>query len=81
MTFANEGGWDRGVRLLSGVALAGLGGSGFLPATLGVVVMGAGAAVLATGIVGWCPAYTLFGLSTHGVATGHCSHCDAGQRG
>ena len=80
MTFANEGDWDRGVRLLGGAVLAGLGWGGVLPAPLGLVATGVGAVVLATGIVGWCPAYTVFGLSTHGAATGHCSHCDAGQR-
>lgn len=80
MTFANEGNWDRGVRLLGGVALAGLGWSGLLPAALGLVAMSVGAVMLVTGISGWCPAYTVFGLSTLGVATGHCSHCDAGQR-
>lgn len=35
MTFANEGNGDRAFRLLGGVALAGLGWSGFLPAPLG----------------------------------------------
>ena len=80
MTFANEGDWDRGVRLLGGAVLAGLGWSGFLPALFGQVAVGVGTVVLATGIVGWCPAYTVFGLSTHGAGTGHCSNCDAGQR-
>ena len=80
MTFANEGDSDRGVRLHGGAVLAGLGWSGFWSALFGQVAMGVGTVVLATGIVGWCPADTVFGLSTHGAATGHCSHCDAGQR-
>lgn len=56
--------------MLGGVALAGLGWSGFLPAFLGLVAMGVGAVVLATDIAGWCLAYTVFGLSTLGAATG-----------
>jgi thioredoxin family protein/DUF2892 family protein len=35
-----------------------------------------GAIALGTGIVGWCPAYTLFGISTVKTPAGHCPHCD-----
>ena len=55
---ANVGGLDRVVRIGAGLGLiawAALGGP--LWAWIGVVP-------LATGLVGWCPAYLPFGLST-----------------
>ena len=80
MTFANEGDSDRGIRLVAGAAMVGLGWSGVLPVTLGIVGFVVGAIVSATGIIGWCPGHTVFGFSTRKVATGYCLHCDAGRR-
>ncbi|RPI56511.1 MAG: DUF2892 domain-containing protein [Acidobacteria bacterium] len=62
MTF-NQGGWDRVIRILAGIALA---YAAWLtwPATASVVFVVIGAIVFLTGLVGWCPAYALFGLST-----------------
>jgi hypothetical protein len=55
----NEAGWDRGLRVIVGLAL------------LSMVVVGpqtwwglVGLLPLLTGAVGYCPAYQLFGFST-----------------
>lgn len=55
----NEGGIDRIVRILAGVVLLGLMAMGTIGwwGWLGVVL-------LATGLIGWCPLYTLLGLNT-----------------
>ncbi|MBP7442898.1 MAG: DUF2892 domain-containing protein [Thauera sp.] len=55
---SNVGGIDKIIRILAGVALiawALMGGPVW--AWIGVVP-------LATGLLGWCPAYTLFGMNT-----------------
>ncbi|MFC5300045.1 YgaP family membrane protein [Azospira restricta] len=56
---ANVGGIDKIARILAGAALVGLAATGTVGAWgwIGVVP-------LATGLLGWCPAYTLFGLNT-----------------
>ena len=56
---ANVGGIDKTLRIVAGVALVGATAAGFLPVWgwIGVVP-------LATGLMGWCPAYTLFGLNS-----------------
>lgn len=55
----NEGTIDRALRVVAGLALIGLTASGTIPAWgyIGVVP-------LLTGIIGICPAYSIFGLST-----------------
>ena len=58
---SNVGGLDRAIRIVAGLAILGL--YFFLPgehrwwALIGVVP-------LATGLVGWCPAYLPFGFNT-----------------
>jgi len=56
---ANVGGIDRILRIVAGVVLVILAilGIGSPWTWIGVVP-------LATGLLGWCPAYTLFGLRT-----------------
>jgi hypothetical protein len=56
---ANEGGIDRGVRIAVGLVLVALAATGTvgLWGWIGVVP-------LATGLIGWCPAYTLLGFNT-----------------
>ena len=63
MTFTNEGTWDRVIRILLAVAL------GYVawvtwPATISIVSLVIGGIALVTGLVGWCAAYALFGIST-----------------
>lgn len=55
----NEGQTDRLLRIVAGLVLLGLAVTGqYTPWTwIGVVP-------LLTGLIGWCPAYSLFGIST-----------------
>lgn len=55
----NEGGLDRAMRVAAGLALIGLAATGTVGpwGYIGVVP-------LLTGAVGWCPVYTLLGIST-----------------
>jgi Protein of unknown function (DUF2892) len=62
MTFINEADWDRGIRLIVGVVLFGA-GTLFLTGWISTVLIGIGALALITGLAGWCPAYTVVGLS------------------
>ena len=55
----NEGTVDRALRVLAGLVLIGLAASG----TVGMWGW-IGVVPLATGLLGFCPAYTIFGLST-----------------
>lgn len=64
MSFINEAGWDRVLRVIAGVALLYLGWAGVVTGTLGTVLKFLGFVPLITGLVGWCPAYTLFGFRT-----------------
>ena len=75
MRFLNEGQWDRSTRIFAGIVLV---VAGWMLAlnTLGVALFAIGAVALGTGIVGWCPAYTLFGISTVKTPAGHCPSCD-----
>ena len=58
----NEGSVDRAVRVLLGLGLLSLAFIG--PKTpLGYI----GLVPLATGLMGWCPLYTLLGINTCGV--------------
>ncbi len=56
---ANEGGLDRVLRVIAGLALIGLAVSGQIGVWgyLGVIP-------LATGALGFCPVYTLLGINT-----------------
>lgn len=61
---ANVASWDRIVRVVLGILLLVLGLGGVVTGALGVVVDVLGFVFLATGLVGWCPLYALFKLST-----------------
>jgi len=63
-SFINEASWDRVLRVLAGVVLLYLGWAGVVDGTLGTVFKFLGFLPLVTGIVGFCPVYTLFGIST-----------------
>ncbi len=60
----NEAGWDRVVRVVLGLALLALGFTGVIPGTLGIVVGVIGLIPLLTGIVGWCPLYSIVKFAT-----------------
>ncbi|HOW48317.1 MAG TPA: DUF2892 domain-containing protein [Rubrivivax sp.] len=55
----NEGGIDRVLRILAGLVLIALAWTG----TIGVWGW-IGVVPLATGLIGWCPAYSIFGISS-----------------
>ncbi|WP_298834855.1 DUF2892 domain-containing protein [uncultured Piscinibacter sp.] len=55
----NEGTIDRALRVIAGLVLIALAATG----TVGVWGW-VGVVPLATGLIGWCPAYTLLGIST-----------------
>ena len=56
----NVGGIDRILRIVAGLALIALAAAG----TVGLWGYGVGAVVLATGVFGFCGAYSLLGIST-----------------
>ena len=65
MQFINEAGWDRIVRIVAGVALLAPGWGGVIDGTLGTVFKYLGFVPLATGLLGWCPLYAVFGFRTN----------------
>lgn len=60
----NEAGWDRLLRVAVGVVLL-IVGFGLLDGAAGVVVGVVGLVPLLTGLVGWCPLYSVFGFRTN----------------
>jgi hypothetical protein len=59
MNMKNVGGIDRGLRIVAGLVLVALAAT----QTLGVWAW-IGVIPLATGLIGWCPAYMPFGIKT-----------------
>ena len=61
--FTNEGTWDRVLRILTGIVLAYVAWLMWpgLAASISAAVAGI---ALATGLLGWCAVYALFGIST-----------------
>ncbi|MDG5974145.1 hypothetical protein H010_02712 [Hydrogenophaga taeniospiralis CCUG 15921] len=58
----NEGGIDRILRIVAGLALIAAAATGAI-GVWGYI----GVVPLLTGLMGWCPVYTLLGLNTCGV--------------
>ena len=67
MFTANEGILDRALRIALGAVLLYLVLGGAITGTLGVVIAALAVLPLLTGIIGWCPLYSLLGLSTNGA--------------
>lgn len=65
----NEAGWDRAGRVVLGVVLL-IVGFGVMSGTAGVVVGLIGLIPLLTGLVGWCPLYSVFGFRTNRAEAG-----------
>jgi hypothetical protein len=65
MSYVNEAGWDRIVRIVLGLALLYLGWGGVVTGGLGLFLQVIGFVPLITGIVGWCPLYTVFKFRTN----------------
>lgn len=64
MTFVNEGVLDRVIRLLAGIALAYFAWVAW-PGIAGLILAVFSAIAFVTGLVGWCPLYALFDVSTN----------------
>ncbi len=64
MNFINEASWDRIARVVLGIALLALGWGGAIGGGLGTVFKFLGFVPLATGLLGWCPLYAVFGFRT-----------------
>jgi hypothetical protein len=65
MSFLNESGMDRLIRIVAGVVILALGWTGMVGGTFGLVLKILGFIPLLTGIVGWCPLYALFKFRTN----------------
>ena len=63
MTFINEGTWDRLIRVLVAFVLTYAAWVTW-PGAISIVLLLIGAIPFVTGLVGWCPAYAVFGIST-----------------
>jgi len=64
MTFVNEAGWDRIARIVVGVMLLVV-GFGVIGGTAGTVLGVVGAIPLLTGLVGYCPLYSVLHVRTN----------------
>lgn len=60
----NMGSADRVIRVIIAVIFAALYFTGTVPGTLGLVLTVAGVIFLLTSFMGFCPLYTIFGIST-----------------
>lgn len=65
MSFANEAAWDRIVRVGVGIGLLYLGWAEVVTGGWGTALKIIGFLPLATGLLGWCPLYALFGFRTN----------------
>lgn len=61
----NEASWDRIARVILGIVLIYLGFSSVIDGGLGIAVGIFGFIPLITGIVGWCPLYSVFNFRTN----------------
>jgi hypothetical protein len=66
----NMGSADRVIRFLIAVAIAVLYFTGTLSGTLAIVLGIVAVAFFATSLLGWCPTYLPFGLSTRKPSSG-----------
>ena len=65
MSYINEAGWDRVVRILLGLAMLYLGWSGLAGDGAGFFLKTVGFLPLITGLVGWCPLYAVLKFRTN----------------
>ncbi len=61
----NESMIDRVIRIVAGVVLLALGWTGTVTGVLGEIFKYLGIIPLLTGIIGWCPLYTLLRIRTN----------------
>jgi len=63
----NMGGIDRSIRILLGIVFAYLYFGGIVTGTWGLVLVIFGGIFVLTSLIGFCPAYALFGVNTCGT--------------
>jgi hypothetical protein len=63
-SWGNLSGAERVLRMLTGAAMLGAAWTGTVTGIAGVALQVFGWVPLATGVVGWCPFYAIFGFST-----------------
>ncbi len=59
----NEASWDRIARVILGIGLI-VGGLTAVGGTTGTIMAAVGLVPLATGLMGWCPVYSIFKIGT-----------------
>jgi len=64
MIKVNEAGWDRIARIVLGIVMLVMGWGGFVTGAFGVILQWLGFVPLITGLIGWCPLYSLFRFGT-----------------
>ncbi len=69
MKLTNVALWDRLLRCAVGAAMLALGWAGVVPGLGGAALQLFGWFPLVTGLIGWSPIYSMFGLSTRRAAT------------
>ena len=69
----NEAVWDRAVRVVVGVVLL-IVGFGVMSGTPGVIVGIVALVPLLTGLAGWCPLYSVFGVRTNKAKSEAAAH-------
>ena len=65
----NVGGIERPIRIVLGILLIGMGVFGGLTGAAMGAVLAVGAIALVTGVIGFCPAWTLLGINTCSMQT------------
>lgn len=60
----NVGGGERPVRIVLGILLVGIGAFADLPPVGTGIALAIGTIALVTGVIGFCPAWSLFGINT-----------------
>lgn len=60
----NVGNIDKTIRLVAGIVLVAFGVLGLGASALGITAMVVGAVLIATGVMNFCPAFKMFGISS-----------------
>ncbi len=61
----NESGWDRVIRVVLGIVLLALNLGGVVTGGWGIALLAVGAVFLVTGLIGFCPLYTLLKIHSN----------------
>ena len=68
---ANVGSTDRIIRILVGIVLITLGAAHVVTGVIAIAVYAVGAIALATGVIRYCGAYSILGISTCPLKSSH----------